>query len=229
MSMALSPQQRQRKIERRRAKTKVKQRQIARRASLGVAARLELVAAAPVLHCAHSEELWEQGIGNVLLSRELENGNVAYGVFLVDAYCLGVKNAMGGFLTRAEYDEYYERLLHQFGLRELKPPCARKLVEGAVAYAADLGFDPHADYRRFRAIFGTIDPSECTQEFEYGLEGKPCFVAGPYDAPHTAGILKTLESRCGPGNYDCFIPANPDVLVLNDQLPYDEQSRSDLP
>ena len=35
----------------------------------------------------------DEGIGEVLVSRRLNNGNVAFSVFLVDMYCLGVKDA----------------------------------------------------------------------------------------------------------------------------------------
>ncbi len=208
IAMALSPQQRQRKIEKKRTKSKLKQRALARRASLGVAARLELVAAAPLLHCCVGETLWEDGLGYLVISRRLENGNVAFASFLLDLYCLGVKNAMGGFDPREVYDDFYKRFAEACELRSILPACARKLVEGAVSYAADLGFDPHPDYRRYQAIFGAIDPSQCSMTFEYGRDGRPHFVAGPNDTREKcARILNILDRRCGPGGYHWTAPA----------------------
>lgn len=82
----------------------------------------------------------------------------------------------------------------------LKPECLRKLVEGAVQYAADLGLQPHADYRAARMIFGDIRTDECTEEFEYGKDGKPVFIMGPRDNPaECQRIFQAIENRIGSG------------------------------
>ena len=40
-------------------------------------------------------DLFECGIGHLLVSRFKSNGRVELGLFLVDVYCLGVKNVVG--------------------------------------------------------------------------------------------------------------------------------------
>ena len=64
-------------------------------------ARLEAASRAPILHCCYLKALWEVGIGNVLVSRLLSSGEVAFVVFLVDVYCLGVKNLFLNIVPRA--------------------------------------------------------------------------------------------------------------------------------
>ena len=41
-------------------------------------------------------------------------------------------------------------------------------------------------------------------DVEVGKNGKPFFVAGPYD--NATHIIKQLEKTAGPGNYDYLIP-----------------------
>jgi hypothetical protein len=83
-------------------------------------------------------------------------------------------------------------------------------IEGALAYAADLGFSPDPDYYRVKALFGDIDSSACTQEFEFGEDGKPYYVSGPNDSPtHIRAVMKQLSLRCGGPEGFHFMIASP--------------------
>jgi hypothetical protein len=206
--MPTDPRKRQKKLERRAAKRKSKHQQLARQKQTGLAEQLTAAAACPVLHSWATEDFWTQGIGWVCLSRVLPNGLVAFGLFLVDRYCLGVKNAMADVIGRFEYEDRIARKMRSdFGMRELDPPSTLKLVESAVAYAESLGFHPHPDYHKARRIFGSIDPAESTETFEFGKDGKPFFIAGPNDTPQRCRlIMRTLEQHCGPGGYQFMVP-----------------------
>jgi len=100
--MALDARRRQQKAEKRRAKEKAKRKELARRKSDDVGQRLARVATAPILHCFTTQSLWDDGIAQVLVSRELDNGLVAFAAFLVDRYCLGVKDTFCGFRAASE-------------------------------------------------------------------------------------------------------------------------------
>jgi hypothetical protein len=201
--MAIDPRKRQKKLERRAAKQKAERRQLAQTASLGIASRLQMAASAPILHCCTTEDLWRTGIGQVLVSRQLKGGNVAFVVFLVDVFCLGVKGVVVEIAPRARYDrDLYGKLADRYALTRLTPECARKLVESAVQYALDLGLPPDADYQRAKLIFGDVSAEACSEQFTFGRDGKPFFVRGPHDSPiKCANIIRTLESHCGPGGY----------------------------
>ena len=91
-------------------------------------------------------------------------------------------------------------------LMEIPPECARKLVEGAVAYAEDLGFSPHPDYQIARHIFDDIDSNACKTSFEFGSDGIPFYLAGPNESREdTKRILKQLERRCGRDGFEYAI------------------------
>ena len=136
--MAMDSRKREKKLERRKAKAK--KQALARQASRGTAVRFGEAAAAPILHCCTTEVLWDEGISSVLISRKLKSGHVAFAVFLLDVYCLGVKDVMLGVVPRSRYDwQVHGKLSEKYRLVKLKPEAARTLVEGAVEYAYRLG------------------------------------------------------------------------------------------
>lgn len=170
-------------------------------------ASLYTIQNAPVYKVLIPKNLFELGMGNVVFSRKLNNGQIALSVFLVDIYCLGVKNALAAIVFESEFYEELDRLEAQSGpLTNIHQSCARKLVEGAVSYALDLGFSPHKDYKTAKLIFSDIDPEACPENFEYGKDGKPLFVSGPFDSKVRCDkILGILEKRCGPNGYHYII------------------------
>jgi len=69
-------------------------------------------------------------------------------------------------------------------------------VLGAVAYAERLGFSPHPDFEAARGHLGVLtDP--CM--FRFGRNGRPMYVAGPYD-DHRA-VIEALRRKLGPGGF----------------------------
>lgn len=212
--MVIDPRKRQKQVERKKAKDKA--RAIAHRMQdRKYAARtMAAIPTAPFLHCCYSDVLWEEGIGHVLISRELFDNQVAYAFFLLDVYCLGVKDATFNVVPRGRYDgDLFEPTRSSFTLRKLEPACARKLVEGGVAYAKALGIPPHQDYFEARQIFGDVDSSLCERTFEYGREGKPFFVAGPHDGPaRCLRILQALREHCGEGGYHFIAPVGENAV-----------------
>jgi hypothetical protein len=202
------PRKRQKKQERHAAKRKSKQQHLAREKRAGLAERLAAAADAPVLHSWVTTDLWTQGLGWVCLSRELPGGQVAFAVFLVDRFCLGVKNVMADITGRFTYDsQIVSKMRSQFKAEDLPPAGVRKLVESAVAYAGSLGLHPHPDYAKAQPLFGSIDPAAYPDEFEFGKDGKPLFVAGPNDTPERCRrILNALVQSCGPDGFHYLIP-----------------------
>lgn len=205
--MVLDPRRRQKKLERKAAKRRAQSRAPASRVSTDLQARFFNANAAPVLHSLASDSLWKQGIGPVMLSREVNDRQVAYSVFLVDMYCLGVKNALWNVRARGDVESLVGSLAPGYKIVKLKPECTRNLVQGAVDYARNLGFEPHPDYQLAKLIFGDIDASACTETFVYGHEGKPLFIAGPNDSSQRCRqIVNRLNSQLGPQGHHFIMP-----------------------
>ncbi len=122
----------------------------------------------PIHQCLAPIELFETGIGNVVVSRRLSDDYIATGVFLVDVFCLGVENAFLKILSPDEYEYMLEKMEENETLKPVAPDYARKLVEGAEAYAGKLGFSPHPDYRKAKQIFGNINAAACATSSSLG-------------------------------------------------------------
>jgi hypothetical protein len=217
--MPADPRKRQRKLERRAAKRKEKKHLINKGQSAGLAERLSAAARYPVLHCLATAELWTEGMGWVLLSRKLPDGSVAVVIFLVDRYCLGVKDVVADIVCGSTYEtDFVKNLCSRFDHEDLPPPKARKIVERAVAYAQELGFPPDPDYHKAKHLFGNIDPGECPEEFEFGKDGKPLFYAGPYDKPaRCREVISILTHTCGTGGFHYLIPMDGSEEVFADE------------
>ncbi|MBI3886759.1 MAG: UPF0149 family protein [Opitutae bacterium] len=173
------------------------------------------------------EKGWEEmGLAHVLISRFREDGSADFAMFLVDVFCLGVKDAVFETnLTAAELRTYVEQRLPEDYTERLHPACAKKLIEGALAYAESLGFAPHRDYRNARKILSGLDASVCPRDFTYGRDGRPCYVRGSEDTEERVNrVCTVLAARCGADGYDYEDPSGDDpddgddALAVRDDL-----------
>ena len=101
---------------------------------------------APVFGAWVSETIFENGMGTVIIARELDNGSIAAGIFLVDAWCLGVKNAFFRPFAPSDFEEMLAYTHNREPLEEQSPEYAAKLIGDVVDFSRKLGFSPHADY-----------------------------------------------------------------------------------
>ena len=155
----------------------------------------------PIHECLLPDNLFnEMGLGEVVVCRKSQDG-YAVGIFLVDVFCLGVKDAYFKLMPEYAYETELKPQITQQGSRgfhAIDPCCARKIVEGAVEYAKNLGFNAHSDYHKAKAIFGDIDVNSCNADHQFGKDGSPCYMQGPYESPQRVRkILSTLKNSCG--------------------------------
>jgi hypothetical protein len=208
--MALSEKSKQAKRQRKQAKRK--KTVVAKVSSGGTSAQAMAVRYSrfPVHETAATNTLEDQGIGNLLFSRIAPDGSVGVAVILLDVYCLGVKDA---FFTIFDSDAAYEAFKAQRLSRQpdaafdvYHPSCMRKLIEGAIAYARQFGFEPHPDYKKAAPILGDSESTACPQRFEYGKDGMPFYISGPSDSQsRVRRVLAQLEKRCGEGKYHFLV------------------------
>jgi len=138
------------------------------------------------------------GLVSVLVARRHRYDKVAVCGYLVDVHCLGVKNTMGPeFMDEVDviafrryfFDAHEDHLVAPLDL-------AQHLVLGGVDYARALGFEPHPDYADTAAH---LDGPLTRCDIEFGRDGMPFYVEGPYDDADK--IMQTLEASVGAGNY----------------------------
>jgi hypothetical protein len=119
------------------------------------------------------------------------------GAFLVDTFCLGVKNAFcnEGLGRRKIEDQLLPGYYQKEEPTRVGINYVNEIIYGAIEYARSLGFEPHSDFELSRHVLGAEDFSR-TRNLKFGgPEGKPLYVAGPDDdAPM---ILQRLRQRLG--------------------------------
>jgi hypothetical protein len=151
----------------------------------------------------------ERGNADLCFIRIRDDNTAELGFFLLDLWCLGVKDAFHIERSPAELKEIIDERYPPEDREALHPACARKLVEGAVDYAQALGFSPHRDFRKARRVFGSIKADDCPETFTFGRDGKPFFVAGPSDdARRIDLVINVLKARLGPDGFHCLYGAN---------------------
>jgi hypothetical protein len=146
-----------------------------------------------------------EGLVSVLLARRHRFDKVSVCGYLVDVYCLGVKNALGPRIAdEAELTRFRWEFFSAYSRDPLEAPLelAGEIVFGAVAYAEGLGFAPHPDFAAARECLGSgLSPGVIT----FGKEGRPYYVAGPDD--DSRRILGKLKRSCGQGNFEFLVTA----------------------
>ncbi len=139
------------------------------------------------------------GLVAVLLAREDRRRRLSVCGYLLDVWCLGVKNALGPRrMRRGELAEFRRSYFGPWECSGVQVPIelARELVFGAVEYARKLGFNPHPDFESARGHLGAWDGPSA---IGFGRNGTPFYADGPYDDPER--VLRTLEESVGHGNF----------------------------
>lgn len=156
----------------------------------------------------------EHGIAHVVVARISDDTVAAVGVFLVDTYCLGVKDAfLESDVPASELEGFIAANFPGGDPERIHPTCAKKLIEGAIAYAEGLGFAPHRDFRKARRVLSGLDAALCPTGFTFGCNGRPCYIQGPNDdEARVDRVLATLEARCGADGFDYELPEDEDDI-----------------
>ena len=143
----------------------------------------------------------QSGMRTVFAIRQTRNGAVA-SVFLIDTYCLGIKDAF--FIKDFDMESFRSRYV-EAEMTTVSPEHALKLILDATAYAKNIGFEPSSESGLCKMIFGNVDPTACSEEFVFGFHGKPTYTNGPNDSPEKQrSILATLE-KLGTGNFGVIL------------------------
>jgi hypothetical protein len=187
---------RQRQLAKKKAKRDDKRREVARRTSNDPTVALAQIARTPV-YDAQIPARMEQGMGVALLSRRLPDGRIAFASYLLDTYCLGVKDAFWRLASPAEYAEHLEQMQHASPTRKVSGDTLAKLVFGTVEFARSYGFPPHQDFRHAGKLLEGLNPAAGNEEFEYGQNGKPFYIQGPHDSP---ARINQIMARLGEGS-----------------------------
>lgn len=162
------------------------------------------------LHRCYVNGAWRgmkmRGLAHVTVTRRSAGGSIALAAFLVDVACLGVKNALfKSGLDEADLAGHLDRYHPDDSAKPCAPATAARIVAEGVAYARELGFEPHPDYGVARLLLAGIDPAESEEQvYCGGANGKPLYISGPRD--DASRIIRQLTTRLGSDGFDYVTP-----------------------
>jgi hypothetical protein len=196
---------RQEKLMKQRRKAKDRQKKQHSAAQAGSHGTLQKARQFPIFDCRISAD-WEgdMGLVQVAVARQQPDKRIAYGTFLVDKFCLGLKNTnYDANLSAEEYRHMLHGLEQNTPMKICPPELAHQLIYEAIDYAAQFGFKPQKDFKWSRLILEKRGVLKEPYQLTFGRDGKPFYVSGPYD--NVQAIIARLEKTVGPGNYDYLI------------------------
>lgn len=166
----------------------------------------------PILGCWVIKGWQKEGITPVVIARQQDSDKVIFAVCLVDLYCLGIKDAY----ANADMPlRTFQGKLPKMCSGEPEPcsiELAHEIIYGGMEYAERYGFKPHVDFTgQFCNL--VLDPPEThprTNNVNFGKNGKPFFVSGPYDdESKIKSVINTLLRTAGEGKFDYFAGMGP--------------------
>ena len=154
----------------------------------------------PIAECLINSDWESTGISSIIIARRHKTGNMTVGLYLTDLFCLGLKDAQYRFnLSPEDYSDFKDIYPDW---KQCDYTLAHNLIYGAIAFAEDYGFKPCKEFFVAQFILDEDDENVELLEIEFGLDGKPFYMTGPYDDKvKIASIINTLTRTAGPGNF----------------------------
>jgi hypothetical protein len=108
----------------------------------------------PIHKCWITKDWREIGKTSIIISRKHTNGNISFCFYLVDLFCMGVKDTFFEFNT--DERDLIERITENNGynqFEEISYELAHNIIYSAIEFAEEYGFQPHKDFTRTTEFF----------------------------------------------------------------------------
>lgn len=152
--------------------------------------------------CYVSQYMKAYGEGHVVVSRLHKGGKVSAAFYLVDIYCVGVKNSFYKLrMDDYEFEELIERMRME-DVQECSYEEAHNWVYSAVAFAEEAGIQPDKSFNLTQYMLEEDTDEVPLMEFEFGKNGKHCLVA--HSNLEASQYLPAMKAHLG-DNYDVLI------------------------
>lgn len=206
--MSRNDARRQKKLMKKRQKDKLRKK---KQESLIVTPKTKILMARtlPFYECLINQNWRDSGLATIVISRQQPDGNLIFGVFLVDIFCQGLKDTFCN--ADVSIRKYKAELVDKSYSHEKSMKCpvslAHHVIYDGIAFAAQFGFTPNADFKLSRFVLDAKADVEPCEDIEFGKDGKPLFIAGPHDNANR--IIRQLTLTAGNGNFDFIAQVMP--------------------
>ena len=143
--------------------------------------------------CYVTDEIRSIGEGHVIVTRLHKGGRISFGAYLVDAYCLGVKDSF--FNLRMEDYEMEDMLSRYDSLQECSYEEAHNWIYGAIAFAEEGGIMPDKSFTLTQYMLEEDTDDIPLIEYEFGKNGQHFLIC--HTVQEANRYLPTLKAHLG--------------------------------
>lgn len=156
----------------------------------------------PIVKTLVTDSILENGIGHVIVIRQKKNEELILGMYLIDTWCLGLKDTIYKISNKWEIEEIIQFYTEDIITEEVDQSYAFNLIYGSIEFAEDNGFEPHKAFSITEYILPPVESIDYI-DIEFGVNGIPHYEIDPDD--NVKKILKTLEKTRGKENFTIYI------------------------
>lgn len=129
----------------------------------------------PIAACYINEDWQECGEANIIVVRSHKSGNYTIGQYLVDTYCLGVKDTFCSFnISQSDFNMRLRKMPNRVDIAYNE---AHNIIYGALAYAEDeAGVTAHPSFRLTQYVLEEDTDEIPLIEYEFGKDQRPFLI-----------------------------------------------------
>lgn len=168
----------------------------------------------PISTCYATEEIPHSGIIYVVVTRRHTGGRVSAALFMVDVYCLGVKESFYRlWLEDDELEELLELPTDLIEFHECSYEEAHNRIYGAIAFAEEAGIKPDKSFQLTKYLLEEDTDDIPLIEYDYGRNGKHFLICDT--KLEASRYLPILRKTLGEGRFDYLIGIDEDEAESN--------------
>lgn len=166
----------------------------------------ERVRQVPIYKCYLSHDFEKSTEGTVMVVRKHTGDKYTCGLYLVDKYCLGVKDASYHLrMDEQEFDEFLDLFEEDFNPHVVTYEEAHNWVWGAVGFAEDAGIKPCKEFDLAQYVLAEDDDEVELIKYDFGdKDGKHCLLAN--DRLEASTYLPLMRKNLGDDFTFCLGP-----------------------
>src|SRR4051794_6260517 len=160
----------------------------------------------PIYICFVTMDWEEYGIANVVVTRKHVNGNITAGIYLIDLFCLGIKDTF--YFFNEPEEELFEKInIERSYLQEIDYNLAHNIIYAGHDFALEFDIQPHKTFSITKFILEEDNDAIPVIDIPVGDEnGNPHLMI---DNSYNYGpVLEKLKKHAGEGNYTFTLDDN---------------------
>lgn len=148
----------------------------------------------PLGKCFINESWYDMGKGSLIISRNHPDGKVTCGFYLVDLFCLGIKDSFYLYnISVKEFENVLDEMCEKEDLLEIEYPLAHNIIYRSMDFADLYAFKPHNSFQLTKFILEDDTDKVEFINVPFGIDNKPAVVVSEDDPKlETINHLKKL-------------------------------------